>query len=1489
MMKNLYTSKPATNNPSLAMGVSYQFTKKQKFMKKALLPSKVFALAFIFTTFFAGFVFAQYPSSATGTYNVTTSGNDVIYTFTGSGTFTPSMSLTGGQVLIVAGGGGGGGATGSRYQEGGGGGAGGFIYNTGISLTAQTYTVTVGSGGTAGTSTAKGGNGGNSVFGSYTATGGGGAGSAYNNSTGVNGNSGGSGGGGARYYNSLYGTGGAGTSGQGNNAYQATTGAGGGGGGAAAAATSKNGANGLASTISGSSVYYAGGGGGGTYSGNGGGGTAGTGGNGGGGAGSSSGNGTAGTANTGGGGGGGATGTTTAARTGGAGGSGIVIVRYTMPAPTITTLGSTSGCVGSSITINGTNFYGIIAANVKIGGTAVSSITSFSTTQIIAIIGSGTSGTGNVTVTTVGGTATSTETFTETSPSITSHPSNEALIPGFGTSFSVVASGTPLTYQWQVSTNGGSTFTDITTAGTGPTYSGWNSATLALSGIIAGNNNYQYQCVVSINTCSATSNAATLTVLASCGTGGSQTFTTNGTFTVPANVTSLKVEAWGGGGAGGGVNGNTARSGGGGGGGAYMLAPSVVVTPSENLTVAVGAGGTGKYSSDAGGNGSGDGNNGAASTLSRGASALVTAAGGTGGKEGRSGQTNGPAGTGGTGTYNGGAGGVGTGTTPTFSGGGGGGAGSGSAGTAANGATGGSGGTGTYPGGAGANGRTSSSSGDGTSATALSGGGGGAFDNINTDRKGGDGYRGQVIVTYTIPDPEVTQPANQEVCNGNTTTAVNFSGSNGATQFYWTNNNTSIGLAAYGTGNIGSFTAVNTGSTPQVATITVTPSSGTCLGSTPKSFTFIVNPASVGGTATAAANALCASNSGTNISLTGSTGTIQWQKFNGTDWSNVGTTGDNPLPTGTLAADSYFRAVVTSGVCSSANSNTVGVYINPSYKWTGEANDNSWSNASNWKFDGGQSEFPTVPPISCSNVTIPNGCTYYPTTIPSTTSIVNLTLEDGASLMGNSNLTVSGTTTMIKNINDAGWYWHLLSSPVAAQNIWGDGDMGEYNFVPKPSGSGYSSWTWPVSGINWDFYYFNPKVTNVYPNVPWVNLRDAAVSTNFPYNYGEIDDVAPNGTGANAGFGQARPVFTPGRGYLVAYNTDYTTRHDFKGTLNSGNIPVTLNTTGSLYHLVGNPYPSALDWEDADWTRTGLASSENYASGFDFWIFQDGTGGGNYAIGNSAGNYTGNLSKYIPPMQGFFVKANSAGGSFEMTESVRAHSNQQWYKSITDQSHKIRLKITTDNNSFADEMIVDFKEQYSGEEGSEKFYSMYSAAPEIWSVKNGNIYTIDRYKGLTSSLSINISVKCGVYGTYTITSTGISEFELSNIVYLEDLKTGNKVNLKETGSYSFSGGPNDNKARFRITFAEITGTDVPEISKPVYIYSFGKDVYGNASSLTTGNCDVYIYDAPGRLVYNGKYTPVVGNHKFATLQTPGAYVVKVISHTGTTTAKIIIP
>ncbi|HPG55614.1 MAG TPA: hypothetical protein PK641_04360, partial [Candidatus Enterocola sp.] len=75
-----------------------------------------------------------------------------------------------------------------------------------------------------------------------------------------------------------------------------------------------------------------------------------------------------------------------------------------------------------------------------------------------------------------------------------------------------------------------------------------------------------------------------------------------------------------------------------------------------------------------------------------------------------------------------------------------------------------------------------------------------------------------------------------------------------------------------------------------------------------------------GGTATASASSVC-SGSGTTITLTGNTGTIQWQSStNGTDYSNISGQTSSTLSTGNLTVKTWYRAVLTSDGCTSNSS-----------------------------------------------------------------------------------------------------------------------------------------------------------------------------------------------------------------------------------------------------------------------------------------------------------------------------------------------------------------------------------------------------------------------------------------------------------------------------------------------------------------------------------------------------------------------------------------
>ncbi len=218
----------------------------------------------------------------------------------------------------------------------------------------------------------------------------------------------------------------------------------------------------------------------------------------------------------------------------------------------------------------------------------------------------------------------------------------------------------------------------------------------------------------------------------------SQTYNATSTFTVPAGVTSVTVEAWGGGGRGGSrTSGSDGYGGGGGGAYARRLVP---VISGATYTVTVG---TGSNDNALPGNDSWFINN----------TTILAKGGGTVPNNTQTGALGGagliPGGSIGDVAFAGGNGANGaTGTR-----GGGGGASAGTANIGANGALA-VGGIGINGGGNGGNGRTGSS-GNGVSGTTPGGGGGGALRTAGSPT-GGNGADGQVIITYGIPEIVVT-------------------------------------------------------------------------------------------------------------------------------------------------------------------------------------------------------------------------------------------------------------------------------------------------------------------------------------------------------------------------------------------------------------------------------------------------------------------------------------------------------------------------------------------------------------------------------------------------------------------------------------------------------------------------------------------------------------------------------------------------------------
>ncbi len=186
---------------------------------------------------------------------------------------------------------------------------------------------------------------------------------------------------------------------------------------------------------------------------------------------------------------------------------------FTTPAATSVVCGSPSASVSLGTTqVSGFSTAIVLTASGNPAGTTVTfapnPITPGNSTQVtLNNVASLAPGTYNITVTGTAGAIVKTRQLSfvvsaGSGPSITTQPVSQSPCLGGPVSFSVVATGA-ISYQWQVSTNGGASFSPI---------SGATSSTYNVAVTTAAMNNYQYNVVVTNQCGTVTSSSATLTI-----------------------------------------------------------------------------------------------------------------------------------------------------------------------------------------------------------------------------------------------------------------------------------------------------------------------------------------------------------------------------------------------------------------------------------------------------------------------------------------------------------------------------------------------------------------------------------------------------------------------------------------------------------------------------------------------------------------------------------------------------------------------------------------------------------------------------------------------------------------------------------------------------------------------------------------------------------------------------------------------------------------
>lgn len=360
------------------------------------------------------------------------------------------------------------------------------------------------------------------------------------------------------------------------------------------------------------------------------------------------------------------------------------------------------------------------------------------------------------------------------------------------------------------------------------------------------------------------------------------------------------------------------------------------------------------------------------------------------------------------------------------------------------------------------------------------------------------------------------------------------------------------------------------------------------------------------------------------------------------------------------------------------------------------------------------------------------------------------------------------------------------------------------------------------------FTYITPPNLTTNSSI-FVNNPGGTENTNI-YQYNESYDANPDPdnatysewTDSSNGFNQAwQPMIDtllnfPGRGY--AYYNDTDRKLDFDGTFLYQDQIYTLsahyNDANNGYfdgwNLIANPFTCALDWDNAAWDKTAI---------YDVIYYWDPTDK-NYKYYSSSGNYDDGSntvnggSRYIPAMQGFFIKVKDGYNNTDFTipAAARVHSTQTfWTKEPSNTSQFVKLQVQVGNN--IDQTVLRFIPEAQASFDDYDAYKFFTSAqnyPQIFSY-----YAVNQPELAINSLpltSINDTIPLGIEiktdSSVNITLS-LNKTSIEKHILIIDTLTGETYNILIDSAITLSNIPDGFlKQRFYLTLKDNTSPQV---------------------------------------------------------------------------------
>ena len=503
------------------------------------------------------------------------------------------------------------------------------------------------------------------------------------------------------------------------------------------------------------------------------------------------------------------------------------------------------------------------------------------------------------------------------------------------------------------------------------------------------------------------------------------------------------------------------------------------------------------------------------------------------------------------------------------------------------------------------------------------------------------------------------------------------------------------------------------------------------------------------------------------------------------------------------------------------------------FTWTGET-DTDWNNAGNWS--GG------AVPTASDDAVIPTGLTNYPALNGGDNAQVSgLLIESGATLAVPAG---KGLTTNGSLVNDG-------TLTMAAQN---NSDL--------PSGSYIDNGTVAGNGTYVAERYLSKGKWHMFSSPIATTGANYAFHTTYVRNF----DQANNQWGTYMTSGSLEVM----QGY-DAYRSGFNAVIiEFTGTYNTGNLSTTISTAGSAWNLVGNPYPSAIDWTSAAIDKSNTTGTmyvwDPTSNGY---LTHDGTVG------------TGGLTEFLPSFQAFFVKAT--GTNFAMTNAARTHTAQNFHKGAKMPTNLVRIQIQ--NGTQTDEAVIYAKEgastNYDLSIDSDKLIlaDMDDSHTQLFTMTDDDVKLAIN---VVNTLDKDVSIPLGIISEAGSLSISAFDVQLPTgvNVYLEDHKTATITNLG-TETYDFEATGNDD-GRFTLHFTKKTlVADVEALT----IYSYDNQIVVKSPEAMNGTIAVYNLLGAEILKKDLSNSQI---EEISLNQVSGTYLVKVLSNGKYVSQKVFI-